>query len=256
MSILGNASAAAQSQNLNLTQSQQSQKKLEDDLNQFLTLLTTQLQNQDPLDPKDATEFTSKLVQFATVEQQIYQNSNLEKLYNLQKNSQVVSMVNYLGTTVEAKGGSFYLENGTSKFTYTLQDKSTDTTITIRNSSGQTIATFGGELDIGKHGAVWDGTNSLGYKVEDGLYTVTVLTKDAEGKPVDVTTTVFGRVTGAGSEDGEVTLFMDAIEVPLGDVLSVSESPDDQQQQNGGTDTGAANDNNTDENQSEDETAS
>ena len=56
------------------------QKKLDEDLNRFLTLLITQLENQDPLDPMDASEFTSQLVQFASVEQQISQNSNLEKL--------------------------------------------------------------------------------------------------------------------------------------------------------------------------------
>lgn len=61
------------------TQAGQSQKKLQDDLNQFLNLLVAQLQNQDPLEPLDANEFTAQLVQFASVEQQIQQNSNLEK---------------------------------------------------------------------------------------------------------------------------------------------------------------------------------
>lgn len=72
------------------------QDKLEKDLNQFLNLLVTQLQNQDPLEPLDANEFTAQLVQFASVEQQIYQNSNLEKLVGMQQTSQVGSMVNYL----------------------------------------------------------------------------------------------------------------------------------------------------------------
>ena len=62
------------------TKSAEASAKLEDDLNRFLNILVTQLQNQDPLDPLDANEFTSQLVQFASVEQQIYQNSNLEKI--------------------------------------------------------------------------------------------------------------------------------------------------------------------------------
>ena len=80
MSIIGNV---ANANPLEGSQSSQAKSKLDDDLNQFLNLLVAQLQNQDPLDPMDANEFTSQLVQFASVEQQIFQNSNLEKLLKL-----------------------------------------------------------------------------------------------------------------------------------------------------------------------------
>src|SRR3989338_691013 len=86
------------------SQAAQSDAKLKDDLNKFLNLLVTQLKHQDPLDPMDATEFTSQLVQFASVEQQIHQNANLEKLIALQQGSQISSLVNYIGMNVEATG--------------------------------------------------------------------------------------------------------------------------------------------------------
>ena len=76
------------------TKAGQSQQKLQDDLNQFLNLLVAQLQNQDPLEPLDANEFTAQLVQFASVEQQIQQNANLEELITMQQNTQAASMVN------------------------------------------------------------------------------------------------------------------------------------------------------------------
>ncbi len=62
----------------------QSGLKLADDMQQFLTLLTTQLQNQDPLSPMDSTEFTNQLVQFSQVEQQITSNQKLDSLLALQ----------------------------------------------------------------------------------------------------------------------------------------------------------------------------
>ena len=93
MSIIGNVANASPIEG---SQSSQAKAKLEDDLNQFLNLLVAQLQNQDPLDPLDANEFTSQLVQFASVEQQIFQNSNLEKLLNLQETSQISQMVDFI----------------------------------------------------------------------------------------------------------------------------------------------------------------
>jgi len=102
------------------TQSADDQARLEEDLNQFLTLLVTQLENQDPLDPMDSTEFTSQLVQFASVEQQIKQNTNLEQLVGLQQNNQISSMVNFIDKLVEVEGQSIPLEDGQAEFTYTL----------------------------------------------------------------------------------------------------------------------------------------
>jgi len=109
MSIISNVDNSTA---LSGSNSEQAQAKLEDDLNQFLDLLVTQLQNQDPLDPLDANEFTSQLVQFASVEQQIYQNSNLEKLLNLQETNQISQMVDFIGNKVEFFGQKLPLENG------------------------------------------------------------------------------------------------------------------------------------------------
>ena len=114
------------------TQSADDQARLEEDLNQFLTLLVTQLENQDPLDPMDSTEFTSQLVQFASVEQQIKQNTNLEQLVGLQQNNQISSMVNFIDKLVEVEGQSIPLEDGQAEFTYTLPVNAKSASIIIR----------------------------------------------------------------------------------------------------------------------------
>ena len=111
------------------TKSGQNAQALEEDLNRFLTLLTTQLQHQDPLDPMDATEFTSQLVQFASVEQQIYQNSNLEKLLALQETNKLASLVDFMDTVVEFEGKDIVLEEGNSRFTYTIPVGAASTTL-------------------------------------------------------------------------------------------------------------------------------
>ncbi len=190
-----------------------------------MNLLVTQLKNQDPLDPLDTNEFTAQLVQFAGVEQQIQQNANLEKLLNLQETSQVAAMVNFIGTTVEATGDTLPLENGRAEFTYTLGVNAANVTITIMNSSGLIVFTGEGETGTGKHGFVWDGKSTAGTDQPDGAYTVIIGALDRADTLLTVEQAVFGRVTGAGVDDGAVSLFMGDVTVSMDDVLSVKETP-------------------------------
>lgn len=208
-----------------LTKAEASKAKLDEDLNKFLNLLVTQLKNQDPLDPMDATEFTSQLVQFASVEQQIYQNSNLEKLLLTAQVSQVSNLSGFLGTTVEGTSDTFNLANSSATFTYDLQAPANSNTITIADDSGKTVFTTNGVLDAGKQTYTWDGLDDLGNQMADGSYTVTVSALDSAGEMIPVKQTVFGQVTSAGAEEGEVTLFMGDVTLGLGSVLSVSETP-------------------------------
>ncbi len=202
-----------------------SQVKLQDELNRFLNLLVTQLKNQDPLDPLDTNEFTAQLVQFASVEQQIQQNANLEKLLNLQETSQIAAMVDFIGTTVEVTGDTVPLENGRAEFTYALGVNATDVTVTIMNSSGLTVFVGEGETGAGNHAFVWDGKSPGGVELPDGGYTVIVGALDRAGNLLEVEQTVFGRVTGAGADDGAISLFLADVTVSMDDVLSVKETP-------------------------------
>lgn len=200
------------------------QAKLDDDMNRFLKLLVTQLKNQDPLKPMDATEFTSQLVQFASVEQQISANANLEKLLGLQQTSQVSDMVNFIGNTIEADAKVVPLENGKAEFTYDLDTKSDKTAIVIKNSSGLNVFSTDGENGAGKHNYVWDGKTSSGSIAPDGSYTVVVTAVDRAGEVLGVKQTVFGRVTGAGAENGIVSLFMGDSSVTMDKVQAVKET--------------------------------
>lgn len=221
--ILGAAASAT-----NAAQSGQSaddQAQLEEDLNQFLTLLVTQLENQDPLDPMDSTEFTSQLVQFASVEQQIYQNSNLEQLVGLQENNQISSMVNFIDKVVEVEGQNIPLENGQAEFTYNLPANAKTASIIIRDSLGITVFEQDAETSAGEHTFTWDGTNRNGQSVPDGSYTAVVTGLDPQNEVLTISQTAFGRVTGVGIDNGNTSLFMGDIEVPQTGVISVKEAP-------------------------------
>src|SRR3954468_21748675 len=79
--------------------------------NTFLTLLTTQLKNQNPLDPLDTNQFTQQLVQFAQVEQQMKSNDQLQTLVSLQQSAQATAALSYVGSTVVLDGSSTQMTN-------------------------------------------------------------------------------------------------------------------------------------------------
>lgn len=207
------------------TRSAVDQKQLQEDLNRFLTLLTTQLQHQDPLDPMDANEFTAQLVQFASVEQQIHQNTNLEKLLKVQENSQVASMVNYLGTWAEVTGKHLVLEGGAAEATYTLNANAADTTIAVKDAFGRVVFVTAGETTAGRHGFSWSGRDGNGNPLPDGNYTVEVASRSRDGTLMDVAQTGFGRITGAAADGGQVSLLLGDAPVPMEEILSVKEGP-------------------------------
>lgn len=201
-----------------------SEAKLQEDLNRFLNLLVAQLKNQDPLDPLDSNEFTQQLVQFASVEQQIKQNTNLEKLLNLQETSQVSTMVGFIGNTIEATGDTMPLEDGHAEFTYALDSNVDDVTITVRDADGLTVFTAEGDNSVGKHNFVWDGLNNTGDPLPDGAYTVTIGALDRAGELQPVRQTIFGRVTGGAVDNGKASLIMGNIVVPMDDVHLIRET--------------------------------
>ncbi|MEK9751713.1 MAG: flagellar hook assembly protein FlgD [Rhodospirillaceae bacterium] len=222
MSIIGNVDNSTA---LSGSQSAQAKSKLDEDLNQFLNLLVAQLQNQDPLDPLDANEFTSQLVQFASVEQQIYQNSNLEKLLNLQETNQISQMVDFIGNRIEFESQQLPVENGQADFTYTMPVGVREATINISNAAGLNVFYTDAEVDPGKHTFKWNGQDKYGNPVPDGTYNLLVSAKDAFGKLTPPEQyTVFGTVTGAGVDNGATKLFVgDDVDVDIETILSVKQ---------------------------------
>ena len=98
----------------------------------FLQLLTTQLKNQNPLDPLDTNQFTQQLVQFAQVEQQMKSNDQLSRLVSLEKSAQASTALAYVGSTVVVDGSTAALTNGSATWNFNVTKPST-ATITIKD---------------------------------------------------------------------------------------------------------------------------
>ncbi|HZT27559.1 MAG TPA: flagellar hook capping FlgD N-terminal domain-containing protein [Pseudolabrys sp.] len=156
---------------------------------QFLQLLTTQLKNQDPLSPMDTNQFTQQLVEFSQVEQQLKTNSSLSTLVTLQQSAQATSALELVGATVVVNGANAQLTpNGA---TWTLNaTKPANATISIANSTGQTVYTGSFAVSAGPQTFTWDGHGNDGRLWPAGTYTLTASAVDASGQSTAISTQV------------------------------------------------------------------
>jgi flagellar basal-body rod modification protein FlgD len=163
----------------------------------FLQLLTTQLQNQNPLDPLDTNQFTQQLVQFAQVEQQLRGNDQLATLVALQKSTQASSALDFVGKTVVISGATTHLAaDGQTVWTFS-SPKPASATVTIRDAAGQTAFTGNYTINTGRQDFVWDGRGNNGQRWPEGNYTISITAKDSSGQTVAITTDVQGIVDSA-----------------------------------------------------------
>ncbi|HET9717201.1 MAG TPA: flagellar hook capping FlgD N-terminal domain-containing protein [Pseudolabrys sp.] len=155
----------------------------------FLQLLTTQLRNQNPLDPLDTNQFTQQLVQFAQVEQQMKSNDQLSSLVALEKSAQATTALAYVGATVVVDGSTAQLTNSTAHWSLNVAKPST-ATITIKDSIGQNVFTGTISVNPGTQTFTWNGRGNDGRLWPDGNYTLTATAVDANKQSVAISTEV------------------------------------------------------------------
>ena len=161
----------------------------------FLQLLTTQLQNQNPLDPLDTNQFTQQLVEFASVEQQLNTNSSLQTLVSLQQTAQSTQALQFVGKTAVVNGNTNSLTNSSATWDLNIPSNS-NVTLSIANSAGQTVYSGTFSANAGNNQPfTWNGQGSDGTQWPDGQYTLTATAADASGTSVGVTTQVQGVVS-------------------------------------------------------------
>jgi flagellar basal-body rod modification protein FlgD len=188
----------------------------------FLTLLTTQLQNQNPLDPLDTNQFTQQLVQFASVEQQMNMNTQLQTLVSLQQTAQNSQALGFVGKTVTVTGTTAPLTNGQAQWTFNPANPAT-ATFTVTDSTGQTVFSKTGTVQPGTQAFNWNGLDSSGRQWADGNYTLSITATGADGKSVAIPTTVTGMVNSVDLTQSPPLLSIGGQTYTLNQILSVQQ---------------------------------
>lgn len=193
---------------------------LDGNFTDFLNMLMTQLQNQDPTSPMDTDQFTSELVQFSSVEQQIETNQSLTQLIQLTQGSEVIQSSAMVGKQVTVTSTQVPLQN--SQATVNITSPATEpVSIAISNSNG--VVVYNGSLSAvaGNNTWSWNGTDSLGDTLPDGLYTLVPTGENSDGTTSTLPFTVTGTATGVQSANNTVELQLGTLSVPFSSVTSV-----------------------------------
>jgi flagellar basal-body rod modification protein FlgD len=197
------------------------QAGLNTDYDSFLKLLTTQLQNQDPLSPMDTNTFTQQLVAMNGVQQQLLTNNLLTTLVS--QSAGPTSAVSLIGKQVQAQSASATINNGSVNWQYELDGAAAAAQMQVSDSTGQVVySTSAPDLTQGTHPFTWDGTTTAGGKATAGTYTLKVIANDSKVQTVGSNVFVQGTVTGVSNIGGVAQLNLGTTIVPYNTLTSVT----------------------------------
>lgn len=196
----------------------------------FLNLLVTQLQYQDPLNPMDSTDFTAQLAQFSSLEQLTNMNDQLQVLTDTQSALRNAQAVAYIGETVLCEGNGTQIADGRPQPLHVhLAAPAADVFVSIYDDTGALRAsTTAGAMAAGRGSIDWPGTDMNDNPLPNGHYRFEVAAVDASGNAVAVSPRSAGRVSGVAFEDGQAALVVNGQSIRLEDVIEVmpGEDPD------------------------------
>jgi flagellar basal-body rod modification protein FlgD len=188
----------------------------------FLTMLVAQLENQDPLNPMDGTDFSAQLAQFSQLEQLINLNDSMDSLAASSGKNSEGDAVSYIGKQVTGNVDIMTVDEGAVSGGFYSLSKAADVMISIADADGKTVKTlYPGQQTTGSHLISWDGTDNNGDAVEDGNYTYTVLANSGSGY-AEVPSSITGTVSGVAYNDGKPYLVVQGILLDLDSVTAVS----------------------------------
>jgi flagellar basal-body rod modification protein FlgD len=185
--------------------------------NDFLQLLMTQLKNQDPTSPMDTNAFTSQLVQFTSVEQQINTNTALNTLIQATQTGNLLNTTNLVGQPVQISGTQMSVQSGQGSVQFT-GTAGQPVNVGVYSSSGSLLSTATVTPTSGVNNWTWNGQDQNGIQQPDGAYKV-VVQNTADGSAVPFTTG--GTVTGVTRGASSTNVQLGALSVDLNTVQSV-----------------------------------
>jgi flagellar basal-body rod modification protein FlgD len=189
--------------------------KLSADLGTFLTLLTTQLRNQDPTKPMDTEALTQQLTQFASIEQQIQGNRTLEQLLGLQQAGQLSGSAALVGRRVTMESEVLPLQSGQAEVVLPAAGRAGRAVVELRDAAGNVLRRETVALGAGPASWRWDGRDAGGQQWPDGAYRVSVTGRAEDGTDVPLASVIAGRVTGSARIGGELMLRLGPAAIPF-----------------------------------------
>ncbi|HEY8594577.1 MAG TPA: flagellar hook capping FlgD N-terminal domain-containing protein [Devosiaceae bacterium] len=194
-----------------------------DNFNTFLTLLTTQLKNQNPLDPLDTNQFTQQLVQFSGVEQQLKTNTYLQTLIESSQVASNTQAVSFIGKKVTSANAKSQLVDGSANWIYSIGKNADSAAITIKDANGNAVYTKKMPLSAGTGSFTWDGVGDAGVALPDGAYSITIDARDSSGNYIPVSTQMTGQVVGVDLSGSQPVLKLNGgATVPMSSVIAVN----------------------------------
>ena len=195
-------------------------QQLGSNFNQFLTLLTTQLKNQDPTSPMDTNQFTQELVQFTGVQQSVATNTNLTQLIKLQQGSEVLQSSSVVGHEATVEAGQIALQNGGGQITFAAPAEE-PVQLAIVDGSGKPVRNVALTAQSGRNTWHWDGRDDSGHLLPDGAYGIGLETSSGSAA-TSVPFSVVGTATGLTNSAAGMQLSIGALAVGLDKVQSIA----------------------------------
>lgn len=195
------------------------------DYNLFLKLLTTQMTNQDPLDPMKTSEYTQQLVQYSQVEQSIQQTGKLDAILAQLTSQQLSQASSYIGHQARFDSSVAGLGAAPAQWTYEIDGTPATVTATIRDALGSTMATVALDPTMDSGSYQWDGTKTDGSTAPAGAYTLSLDAKAADGSSLGSTINSVGRVDDVVTDGSSVLLGINGIRLPASALVALMSSP-------------------------------
>ena len=188
----------------------------------FFKMLLAQIQNQDPLNPIDGTDFATQLAQFSSLERLGNINAQLETMNLYQASLNNAQSLNLIGREVMARGDVIKVEGESTDLTYSLSGDAKKVSIKIYDEAGDLVNTleFGNQKE-GRNSVIWDCSG-----ISNGNYTFDVSAVDGNGEKISVDTMITGVVTGVAFKNGSAYLSINGQDIAFGDVISVNDLED------------------------------
>ena len=193
------------------------------DKDAFLKLLVTQLQNQDPLEPTDNTEFVAQLAQFSSLEGINNLNKSMEDITRSITGMQDISAAGLVGRFAKTGGNTFESISGMeSEFGFELDSPASSVKVSIADSKGRVVRNIDmGPLSAGDNRIAWDKTDDSGVQLGDGAYTFKITAVDQKNDTVPAAPYTIGLITSVGFDAGASTLKVNGLPVSRNDIREI-----------------------------------